>query len=210
MLNIVRQICVVLMIMSPGAVLAQIAPPEPPVVGPGGVVEAAPGPQPAVAPLAPVPIPAPDSGAVTQVPDAEEGASESPAPEAAAGEATEEAGPAFDITPFLTAMVELRGAALTCEPFVGDNPTARTEGVVQFFAQLNQQLPELANETTQSSLKRFIGSQAAVLCQDMLNVAFVKYGVNAAYYQSEKPEQWPAAPAMQPGQWCSLDFCLDR
>src|SRR5690554_2988113 len=210
MLNIVRQICTAMIIISPGTTLAQIIPLAPPVAGPQMPLEAVPSQQPLVAPVAPLPVPAPGSGAEEQTFEGEEGAAESPVPEAAAGATPEEAGPEFDITPFLTAMVELRGAALTCEPFVGDSPTARTEGVVRFFALLNQQLPELANQTTQSSLRRFIGSQAAVLCQDMLNVAFVKYGVNAAYYQSEKPEQWPAAPAVQPGQWCALDFCLDR
>lgn len=132
--------------------------------------------------------------------------------EAAAAPATEAEEPAlpFDVQPFLSAMVELRGAAQTCAPFVGDNPLGRTDTIPQFFTMLGQELPELTNETTQASLRRFIGSQAAMLCVDMLNGAFASYAQAAISYEAQKPEAWPPPPPVQPGMWCAQPFCLDR
>lgn len=151
-------------------------------------------------------------GPVLEAPAATEGAAEA-LPDTDAGTAapaTEEPSLPFDVQPFLTSMVELRGAALTCAPFVGGDPEARTDTIPQFFAMLDQELPELTNDTTQASLRQFIGSQAASLCVDMLNGAFSRYTEAAADYQAQKPEEWPPAPPVQPGQWCSQPFCLDR
>jgi hypothetical protein len=133
-------------------------------------------------------------------------------PAQAAAEPETEAEPElpFDVNPFLGAMVELRGAAQTCEPFVGDDPVGRTNTIPQFFAMLEQELPELTNETTQASLRQFIGSQAASLCVNMLNGAFFRYAEAATDYQARKPDEWPPAPPVQPGMWCAQPYCLDR
>lgn len=144
----------------------------------------------------------PDAAAPAQ--DAEAPATPSPAAEPEVAELP------FDVQPFLAAMVELRGAAQTCEPFVADDPVGRTNTIPQFFAMLEQELPELANETTQASLRRFIGSQAASLCLGMLNGAFTRYVEAAADYQAQKPDEWPPAPPVQAGMWCAQPYCLDR
>jgi len=118
--------------------------------------------------------------------------------------------PPFDAEPFLNSMVALRGAGLTCAPYVGDDPIRRTQGVAGYFTALGQDLPDLGDEETQASLRRFIGSQAAMLCQSMLDSAFARYHAMATDYEANRPPEWPAAPAAEPGAWCAQPYCLDR
>lgn len=131
-----------------------------------------------------------------------------PSPEAAPESAAET--PSFDPQPMLAAMIDLRSAALTCEPFVANSPQTRTGGIVSYFETLNQPLPDLTDTETQASLRRFIGSQAAMLCSDMLTEAFAKYNEQAAIYEQGRPREWPAAPAVEETRWCAVNFCLDR
>ena len=135
-----------------------------------------------------------------------------PAAEAPAEQAVAEPAeaPAFDAEPFLNSMVSLRGASLTCDPFVGGNPAQRTQGIVGYFDALGQDLPDLADTETQASLNRFIRSQAAMLCQSMLESAFIRYHAAATEYEASRPPEWPAAPAAEPGPWCGQPYCLDR
>jgi len=121
-----------------------------------------------------------------------------------------EEAPAFDAEPFLNSMISLRGASLTCDPFVGGNPVQRTQGIVGYFDALGQDLPELTDTVTQASLNRFIRSQAAMLCQSMLESAFARYHAAATEYEANRPQEWPAAPAADPGPWCAQLYCLDH
>lgn len=116
----------------------------------------------------------------------------------------------FDAEPLLNAMIELRSVALTCEEFVNNSPVERTNGIVAYFERLGQELPDLSDTTTQSSLNRFVGSQAALLCTDMLDDAFDAYFAQAQVYEDNRPEQWPGAPAAPKAPWCSAPYCLDR
>ncbi|WP_140048948.1 hypothetical protein [Devosia lucknowensis] len=115
----------------------------------------------------------------------------------------------YDPSPFLTSLIGLRAAAVTCEPFVANSPASRTESVVEFFASINQTLPSLVDTETQASLNRFIGSQAASLCRDKLDASFNAYGVQLQNYNSSKPEEWPAAPEISRAPWCSSENCLE-
>lgn len=143
--------------------------------------------------------------------DAQEGG-ETPeaAVEALEAQSDEPEAPSFDPEPFLNSMIALRTAGMTCDPFVSNNPAQRTEGVVGYFEALGQALPDLSDQETQASLRRFIGSQAAMLCQNMLDEAFANYFDQATSYEAGRPEEWPAAPAANPGPWCQVDYCLDR
>jgi hypothetical protein len=125
----------------------------------------------------------------------------------------EEAAPAvedeYNPEPFLNSMVLLRSTAMTCDPFVANSPAARTDSIVEFFAQLDQQLPDLAHAETQSSLNRFIGSQAAAICRDRLDASFDGFAVELASYVQHKPEAWPAPPSIARASWCSSENCLE-
>ncbi|ODT70849.1 MAG: hypothetical protein ABS75_10530 [Pelagibacterium sp. SCN 63-23] len=115
----------------------------------------------------------------------------------------------YDPSPFLTALIGLRAAALTCDPFVNNSPAGRTETIPAFFGELNQTLPDLVDAETQSSLNRFIGSQAASLCRDKLDTAFAAYGAQAQIYLQSKPSDWPEPPNITRGAWCSSENCLE-
>lgn len=115
----------------------------------------------------------------------------------------------YDPGPFLASMVQLRAAAITCDPFVAGNPATRTEPIPTFFKSLKQDLPDLADTETQSSLNRFVRSQAAILCRDKLAAAFLLYGNQAAIYGASKPKDWPDAPPITPSAWCSTENCLE-
>ncbi len=115
----------------------------------------------------------------------------------------------YDPSPFLTSLIGLRAAAVTCDPFVANNPASRTEMVVEFFASINQTLPSLVDAETQVSLNQFIGSQAASLCRDKLESSFNAYGLELQRYNSSKPEEWPDAPEISRAPWCSSENCLE-
>jgi hypothetical protein len=115
----------------------------------------------------------------------------------------------YDPSPFLSSMIALRAAAVTCDPFVANSPGARTESVVAFFGEINQELPPLVDTETQASLNRFIASQAASLCRDKLDASFNAYGVELQRYNSNKPDEWPAAPEITRAPWCSSENCLE-
>ncbi|HEV7291115.1 hypothetical protein [Devosia sp. RR2S18] len=126
-----------------------------------------------------------------------------------AGLAQEEEGAAFDPSPFLSSMIALRGAAVTCDPFVANSPGQRTAAVPEFFSTLKQTLPELVDAETQASLNRFVGSQAAVLCRDKLQAAYTNYGAQVRIYAERKPEDWPEPPEISSAAWCSSEHCLE-
>jgi|SRR5690554_1284183 len=115
----------------------------------------------------------------------------------------------YDPSPFLSSMVALRSVALTCEPFVANSPAQRTAVIGEFFETLNQELPQLADATTQSSLNRFVPSQAAVLCRDKMNVAMSSFRTQAQIYSQSKPEEWPDPPDIAAAPWCSSENCLE-
>lgn len=121
----------------------------------------------------------------------------------------EQAESEFDPTPFLESMVNLRRTAVTCDPFVANQPAERTAQIEGFFQVLEQALPNMVDTATRDSLSQFVGNQAAQLCRDMLNEAFDAYRVQAIDYQESKPEAWPAAPSVSKAQWCTQEYCLD-
>ncbi|WP_417583819.1 hypothetical protein [Pelagibacterium sp.] len=136
---------------------------------------------------------------------------ETPSEQQAAEELADQAGePEFDPEPFLNSMIALRSVTLTCDPFVGGDPARRTDGLVAYFEALGQELPDVSDAETQASLRRFVGSQAAMLCQSMLEEAFSRYDAAATAYENNRPDVWPPAPAATPGPWCSANYCLDR
>jgi hypothetical protein len=116
---------------------------------------------------------------------------------------------AYDPKPFLDSLVKLRSTAETCDPYVSNEPAARTSAIVEFFVTLKQPLPALAVVKTQKSLDRFVRSQAGALCQDMLNSAYEAYTVEVDKYVKSKPEAWPAPPAISRAQWCADPNCLE-
>jgi hypothetical protein len=115
----------------------------------------------------------------------------------------------YDPSPFLSSMIALRGAAVTCDPFVGNSPAQRTEAVTEFFSTLKQTLPPLVDTETQASLRRFIGSQAAILCRDKLTAAYEAYDRQLQVYAAKKPEDWPAPPEITNAPWCGSPYCLE-
>jgi hypothetical protein len=128
---------------------------------------------------------------------------------AIAQQPAEPAQPAYDPAPFLASMVTMRTVAVTCDRFVANSPTARTQSIVDFFKALNQELPDLTDGTTQKSLDRFVRSQAAVLCRDKLEAAYRGYQAQAQVYLASKPDDWPAPPEVANGPWCSSENCLE-
>lgn len=125
------------------------------------------------------------------------------------GAAVAQDAPAYDPTPFLSSMVTLRSAAVTCDPFLGNEPGRRTTEIVSFFEALKQQLPQMADTVTQASLSRFVPSQAAVLCRDKMNVAMSGYMAQAQVYRANKPDDWPEPPSVPGSAWCSSENCLE-
>lgn len=123
--------------------------------------------------------------------------------------AQETAEPAYDPAPFLASMVALRTAAVTCDRFVSNSPGGRTDTILEFFKTLKQELPNLVDTTTQASLDKFVGSQAAVLCREKLDAAFAGYFAQAGVYQASKPEDWPEPPDVTAAPWCSSENCLE-
>lgn len=117
--------------------------------------------------------------------------------------------PEYDPSDFLSSLISLRSAAVTCDPFVASSPAARTETVTAFFGELNQTLPDLVDTETQASLNKFVASQAASLCRDKLDAAFAAYGAQAAHYVNSKPGEWPDPPEITRGAWCSSENCLE-
>ncbi|SEP96995.1 hypothetical protein SAMN05428969_1341 [Devosia sp. YR412] len=123
--------------------------------------------------------------------------------------AQEPAAPAYDPAPFLSSMVALRTAAVTCEPFVAASPATRTAAIPAFFKTLNQDLPDLVDGETQKSLNIFVGAQAAQLCRDKLDAAYAAYGAQSAIYLNSKPADWPDPPEISNAPWCSSEYCLE-
>lgn len=115
----------------------------------------------------------------------------------------------YDPAPFLSSMVTMRTAAVTCNRFVANSPQDRTNSIVEFFGLLNQELPELADRTTQASLNLFVPSQAAVLCREKLDAAYRGYQGQRQIYLDNKPDDWPEPPAVANGPWCSSENCLE-
>lgn len=123
--------------------------------------------------------------------------------------AQEQTPPSYDPAPFLSAMVALRTAAVTCEPFVAASPAARTTAIPAFFRTLNQDLPDLVDGETQKSLSIFVGAQAAQLCRDKLDAAYAAYDAQATIYLQSKPADWPDPPEISTAPWCSSEYCLE-
>jgi hypothetical protein len=120
------------------------------------------------------------------------------------------AAPSVDAKPFLQAMIRLKQAADTCDPYVANGPAQRVAGIDSFFASLHQPLPaSMVDEKTSASLGRFIKPQAASICKVMLDKDFESYEKQAALYEAKKPEQWPDAPKLEPAPWCATPNCLD-
>lgn len=117
--------------------------------------------------------------------------------------------PAYDPAPFLSSMVTLRTAAVTCDRFLANSPDDRTQTILEFFKLLNQELPDLVDAATQASLDKFVASQAAVLCREKLDAAFGGYQAQAQTYLASKPEGWPDPPEVTSAPWCSSENCLE-
>ena len=132
---------------------------------------------------------------------------------AAAAQAATSAGDSavsFNAKPFLTAMIRLKQAADTCDPYVNNGPMERVAGIDAFFASLHQALPAtMVDAKTRATLDRFVKQQAASICKVMLDRGFETYEKQASLYQSDKPKEWPAAPNLLPAPWCATGSCTD-
>ena len=115
----------------------------------------------------------------------------------------------YDPEPFLSAMTTLRAAVSTCDPFVAGGPFAATNSIGVFFESLGQPLPDLTDTETQSSLNRFVASQAALLCKEKIAVAVSAYKVQAGIYMENKPQDWPPSPTVNLAPMCSNENCLE-
>lgn len=113
----------------------------------------------------------------------------------------------YQATAFLEAMVALRRQALTCAPFLNGNPDAATLPIVQYFSDLGQDLPNLADDVTMASLSRFILPQAATICRDKLTGAYHAYLAQAATYMANKPDEYPVAPEIKFAPFCVAADC---
>lgn len=115
----------------------------------------------------------------------------------------------YDPRPFLTAMLELRLMANTCEQYLPISPDDATKQVEVFFASLKRPVPTGTLKDLGRSLDLLIRSQAASVCQNRMNKALVTYQMEARIYDGKKPNAWPAAPIIKATNWCSTPNCIE-
>jgi len=115
--------------------------------------------------------------------------------------------PAFDPTPFLTAMVEYRLLAFSCEEVLPGSPVSDSAEIAQFFIGLDQPPPSGSNEQMDRIAYELVRAQAASICSERLRDAAIAYGEQAILYDAERPPAWPLPPAINAGPWCSDEAC---
>lgn len=113
----------------------------------------------------------------------------------------------FDPTPFLTAMVEYRMLAFSCEEVLPGSPLNDSAAIAQYFEDLGQPAPVGTDEQMDRLVYVLIRSQAASICSERLLESALAYGEQAVIYQSSKPESWPTAPSISAGPWCEDEAC---
>lgn len=124
-------------------------------------------------------------------------------------EAEEQAPARFDPTPFLTAMVEYRLLAFSCEEVLPGSPLQDSAEIPAFFEVLGQLPPVGSDSSTDRIVFTLVRSQAAAICTKRLRDAGLAYGEQAVRYQTGKPEAWPSAPAISAGPWCQSESCSE-
>lgn len=117
--------------------------------------------------------------------------------------------PSYDPRPFLTAMLELRLMANTCEQYLPISPDDATKQVEDFFTNLRRPVPTGTLKDLGRSLDLLIRSQAASVCQNRMNKALGTYQMEARVYDGKKPNAWPAAPIIKATNWCSTPNCIE-
>lgn len=115
----------------------------------------------------------------------------------------------YDPRPFLTAMLELRLMANTCEQYLPVSPDNATKQVEDFFTNLKRPVPTGTLKGLGRSLDLLIRSQAASVCQNRMNKALTAYQTEARVYDGEKPNEWPTAPTIKATNWCSTPNCIE-
>lgn len=113
----------------------------------------------------------------------------------------------FDPTPFLTAMVEYRLLAFSCEDVLPGSPLEGSEQIAQYFVDLGQEAPVGSDEQMDRLVYVLIRSQAASICSERLLDAALQYGEQAVIYEDAKPDSWPLAPSINAGPWCATESC---
>lgn len=115
----------------------------------------------------------------------------------------------YDPRPFLTAMLELRLMANTCEQYLPVSPDDATKQVEDFFTNLKRPVPTGTLKGLGRSLDLLIRSQAASVCQNRMNEALAAYQIEARVYDGKKPHAWPVAPIIKAANWCSTPNCIE-
>lgn len=108
---------------------------------------------------------------------------------------------------FLRIMVYHRRLAITCDDVLPNSPAAKTQTIEDYFTILKQPSPDRAIAPLERTLYLLVRSQGASICQDKLDVSYRAYVRAAADYNENKPEEWPSAPKIGSGPWCSTRSC---
>jgi hypothetical protein len=115
----------------------------------------------------------------------------------------------YNPRPFLTAMLQLRLTANSCEQYLPTSPDDATKQIVEFFTSLQRPTPTGTLKNLSRSIDMLIRSQAASVCQDRMNKAIVAYQGEARAYDEKKPKAWPGAPVIKEASWCSTPNCIE-
>ena len=115
----------------------------------------------------------------------------------------------YDPTPFLEAMVSYRTIAFTCEATLPGSPTADSAEITDFFQSLGMDEPQATDGRLQRLTRRLVRAQAASICTERLQQSALAYGRQAVDYASKKPDEWPDAPRISAGPWCSSLSCSE-
>lgn len=115
----------------------------------------------------------------------------------------------FNPRPFLTAMVDYRIVALTCDDILPVSPVRGSQEIVEFFEALGQPAPEGRDEQLEGIKYELIRAQAASICVRRLRIAGAEYARQAEEYRQRKPEEWPDEPSISAGPFCASDTCAE-
>ena len=115
----------------------------------------------------------------------------------------------FNPRPFLTAMVNYRIIALTCDDILPVSPVRGSQGIVDFFEALGQPAPTGRDKQLDGIIYELIRAQAASICVRRLRTAEAEYARQAEQYRQRKPEEWPEEPSISSGPFCESNTCAE-
>ena len=116
---------------------------------------------------------------------------------------------AYTPTNFLRVMVQHRRLALTCDEVLPTSPAAATQGISDFFTDLDQPSPDSTFPPLERTIDLLVRSHGASICQDKLDISLRAYRRAAAEYDAKKPAEWPMAPVLGAGPWCATRSCQE-